>query len=66
MKKSKDKKLHLEIMPKNERRIKEFIEEYNNNPGRITPCIKVPHVLNMAIFDFLEKRQVPGSKEGKR
>ena len=51
------KKLHVEIMPANWRRMKEYIEEYNADLRRITPRYKPADVINLALSRYLKTRK---------
>lgn len=52
-KETESKKLHVEIMSGNWERIQKYIEEYNNSEERITPKIKIAHVVNTALDAYL-------------
>ncbi len=45
-------------MPLNSGRLDSYIDEYNNNPKRVTPNIKVPDVINMALDIYLTKIEI--------
>jgi hypothetical protein len=52
------RKLHVEITPANWDRMKEFIEEYNADPRRLTPRYKPADVINLALSQYLKARKV--------
>jgi hypothetical protein len=56
--KAKAKKLHIEIMPANWGRLNDYIEEYNEDPERVTPKIKYGHVINEALRLYFKKRKI--------
>jgi hypothetical protein len=60
---SKTRKLHFELTPANNRRIEEYIERYNRDPGRVTPKIKTADVVNLALDRWLSARD-PGTNPG--
>jgi len=47
------RKLHVEISPANWKRIKEYIQRYNDDPRRITPRYKPADVINLALAQYL-------------
>ena len=51
------KKLHIEITPANWHRMKEYIELYNTDPGRVTPRFKPSDVINRALYEYLAVRK---------
>jgi hypothetical protein len=51
------KKLHVEITPSNWHRMKEYIEEYNTDPLRVTPRYKPADVINLALNRYLKVRR---------
>ena len=51
------KKLHIEITPANWERMKEYVELYNGDPGRITPRCKAADVINQALHEYLASRR---------
>ena len=51
------KKLHVEIMPANWQRMKEYIEEYNADLRRVTPRYKPADVINLALSRYLKARK---------
>ena len=53
---NKPKKLHIEIMPANYKHMESYLETYNNNADRVTPCIKYAHVINEALHRYLQQR----------
>jgi hypothetical protein len=50
-------KLHMVIPRANWERIETYLKAYNDNQGRVTPKIKLPHVLNQALLRFLTGRR---------
>lgn len=50
---SKNRKLHFELSPANNQRLKEYIESYNKDPDRVTPKIKTADVVNQALDRWL-------------
>jgi hypothetical protein len=54
--KGKSTKLHLEIPLANWARIEAYLKDYNENEERMTPRIKVAHVVNMALEQYLRER----------
>ena len=52
------KKLHVEIMPANWHRMKQFIEEYNADIRRVTPRYKPADVINLALSQYLKSKKV--------
>jgi hypothetical protein len=50
------KKLHVEITPSNWRRMKEYIEKYNEDPRRVTPRYKPADVINLALHRHLKAK----------
>jgi hypothetical protein len=55
--KPKSAKLHLEIPQTNWGRVEAFIKAYNEDEGRMTPKIKVAHVINQALIQYLAGRR---------
>ena len=55
-KSKKGKKLHLEMTRRNVESIKGAVDEYNRNPERLTPEIKIDHVINDVINGYLKSR----------
>jgi len=51
------KKLHVEITPANWGRMKNYMEEYNADPGRVTPRYKPADVINLALSQYLKTRK---------
>ena len=51
------KKLHVEIMPANWHRMKDFIEEYNADIRRVTPRFKPADVINLALSQYLKSKK---------
>jgi hypothetical protein len=51
------KKLHVEITPANWHRMKDYIEEYNADLGRVTPRYKPADVINMALGRYLKTKK---------
>ncbi|HEY9592826.1 MAG TPA: hypothetical protein VHE79_00015 [Spirochaetia bacterium] len=51
------KKLHVVITPANWGRMKEYIDAYNVDPGRVTPKFKPADVVNLALQTFLARRK---------
>ncbi len=54
--KIKDKTLHVEIMQANWTRMKDYINAYNNSPGRITPKIKNGDIINEALVRYFKAK----------
>ena len=54
--KPKSDKLHVEIPRANWERIEAFLVAYNEDPGRLTPRIKLAHVINQALVLYLQQR----------
>lgn len=52
------KKLHVEITPANWHRMKDFIDEYNNDLRRVTPRYKPADVINLALSQYLKAKKV--------
>ena len=52
------KKLHLEITPANWRRMKDYIEQYNADPSRVTPRFKPADLINLALVHYLRRKRV--------
>jgi hypothetical protein len=52
------KKLHVEITPSNWRRMKDFIDGYNQDPRRVTPRYKPADVVNLALLALLKSKKV--------
>jgi hypothetical protein len=51
------KKLHVEITPANWHRMKDYMEEYNADPSRVTPRFKPADVINLALNQYLKTRK---------
>jgi len=60
----KSHKLHFELTPANNKRIEEFLHEYNMDPDRVTPKIKTADVVNRALDQWLSLHPLP-ALEGK-
>jgi hypothetical protein len=58
------KKLHVEVVPSNWKRMKRYIKAYNEDENRVTPRIKYAHVINEALVYFLGRYGVPRGKAG--
>ena len=56
--KSVAKKLHVEIMPANWQRMKDYILEYNADIRRMTPRYKPADVINLALSLYLKSKKV--------
>ncbi len=56
LEKHKDRKLHVDILPGNWTRLRTWVDRYNADPDRITPRIKVRHVVNRALNRYLSAR----------
>jgi len=56
---SKNRKLHFELTPANNRRIEDYIEAYNKDPDRVTPKIKTADVVNQALDRWLSAHTPP-------
>jgi len=56
--KSVAKKLHVEIMPANWHRMKDYIEQYNADLRRMTPRYKPADVINLALSQYLKSKKV--------
>ncbi len=52
------KKLHVEIMPANWQRIKDYIMDYNADIRRTTPRFKPADVINLALSQYLKSKKV--------
>jgi hypothetical protein len=52
------RKLHVEITPANWRRLKEYMEEYNADPRRVTPRHKPTDVINLALSRHLKAKSL--------
>ena len=52
---TKYKKIHIEIAPISWKNISEAVDEYNNNPDRVTPDIKPDHIINDALNRYLSE-----------
>ncbi len=52
------KKLHVEITPANWKRMKDYIEEYNSDPRRVTPRYKPADVINLALLRYLKGKRI--------
>ena len=50
---AKSTKLHVEIPRANWERIEAYLKAYNDDPGRLTPKIKLAHVVNWALVEYL-------------
>lgn len=61
---SKPEKTHFELSPANARRLEEYLELYNSDPHRVSPRIKIGHVVNQALDRWLSER-IGLAKEGK-
>jgi hypothetical protein len=48
------KKLHVEIMPANWHRMKDYIASYNVDLRRVTPRYKPADVINLALSQYLK------------
>jgi hypothetical protein len=53
----KPSKLHVEIPRANWDRIQGYLKAYNEDEGRMTPKIKLAHVVNMALVQFLSGKE---------
>ena len=53
----KGKKLHLEMTRRNVEILKNAVDVFNRNPERITPEIKIDHIINEALNSYLIKRE---------
>jgi hypothetical protein len=51
------KKLHVEITPANWHRMKEYLEQYNSDPRRITPRYKPADAINLALSRYLKSKK---------
>jgi hypothetical protein len=51
------KKLHVEIMPANWHRMKDYITSYNADLRRVTPRYKPADVINLALSQYLKGRK---------
>ena len=51
-------KLHLEMPRANWERVESYLHAYNEDPGRMTPKLKLAHVVNLALAQFLSRRRV--------
>ena len=56
--KPKPTKLHVEIPRANRERIEAYLKAYNEDEGRMTPKIKLAHVVNMALVQYLTGREL--------
>lgn len=54
--KKKPTKLHIEIPQTNWERIEAYLKAYNEDEGRMTPKIKLAHVINQALVQYLAGR----------
>lgn len=61
---SKNRKLHFELTPANNRRLEEYIDSSNRSPSRVTSKIKTADVVNLALDRWLSAHD-PGSSIGK-
>lgn len=48
------KKLHVEVVPANWKRMKRYLKAYNEDQDRATPRIKYAHVINEALLYYLQ------------
>lgn len=55
----KARKLHVEITPANQARVDAYLDEYNSDRSRVTPRLKIAHVVNLALDEFLGERVGP-------
>ena len=51
------KKLHVEITPANWHRMKDYMEEYNADPARVSPRYKPADVINLALQLYLKTKK---------
>ncbi len=56
--KPKSTKLHVEIPRANWERIEAYLKTYNEGEGRTTPKIKLAHVVNLALVQYLNGRGI--------
>jgi hypothetical protein len=56
--KPKSTKLHVEIPRANWERIEAYLKAYNEDEGRTTPKIKLAHVVNSALVQYLTGRVI--------
>ncbi len=65
---AKNRKLHFELTPANNRRLEEYIAMYNKDPGRVTPRIKTADVVNQSLDRWLSEHdpEVLAGKDGGR
>ena len=49
-------KLHVEIPRANWTRMEAYLKGYNDDPGRMTPKLKVAHIINEALVQYLSGR----------
>ena len=56
--KPKPAKLHVEIPRANWERVEAYLQAYNEDAGRMTPKIKLAHVVNMALVQFLSGKEL--------
>lgn len=56
--KHKDRKLHVDILPGNWTRLRTWVDRYNTDEDRVTPRIKVRHVVNQALDQYLSARGI--------
>ena len=54
--KPKSTKLHLEMPRANWERVEAYLKAYNESDRRLTPRIKLAHVVNMALVQYLTGR----------
>ncbi|MFZ4513675.1 MAG: hypothetical protein ACOYNX_08630 [Geothrix sp.] len=54
--KRKSSKLHVEIPRTNWERIEAYLKSYNEDEGRMTPKLKLAHVVNQALVQYLAQR----------
>jgi len=59
------KKLHVEIVPANWKRMKRFLKAYNEDQNRLTPRIKYAHVINEALLFHLGRGAGRAGKAGR-
>ena len=51
------KKLHVEITPANWHRMKDYMEEYNADPARVSTRYKPADVINLALHQYLKTKK---------
>jgi len=54
--KKKPNKLHVEIPRTNWERIEAYLMAYNEDEARMTPKLKLAHVVNLALVQYLAQR----------